>query len=60
MELKKKNGLTKLKKINIVDPKKNTAKTMGHCQCNCHCRTGESSTNAFGPTHGNIMYALGG
>ncbi|MDR0286717.1 MAG: hypothetical protein LBI03_03280 [Clostridiales bacterium] len=37
MKLKKQNGLTKLKKINVVDPEKNTAKTMAACRCNCVC-----------------------
>jgi len=37
MEMKKQNRLTKLKKINIVDPEKNTAKTMAACYCNCVC-----------------------
>ena len=38
MELKKQKELTKLKKINIADPEKNTAKTMGldKCVANCH------------------------
>jgi hypothetical protein len=62
MEINKKNELTKLKKINIVDPQKNTAETMGHCHCECVCPSGSgySSTNPFGATHGNIMYAMGG
>jgi hypothetical protein len=61
MELKKQNGPTKLKKLNVVNPEKNTAVTMAHCTCHCVC--GEypnTDNNAFGATHGNIMYALGG
>jgi hypothetical protein len=61
MEQKKQNGLTKLKKINMVNAEKNAARTMATCWCHCTC--GEypnTDNNAFGATHSNIMYALGG
>jgi hypothetical protein len=63
MEIKKKKGLTKLNNINIVDPEKNTARTMAACRCSCNC-TGPDSyhtqNNTFSAIHSNIMYALGG
>jgi hypothetical protein len=37
MGQKKQNGLIRLKKLNIVDPEKNTARTMAACRCNCVC-----------------------
>jgi len=50
MELKKQNRLTKLKKINIVDSEKNTAKTMGWCPCTCFCLQ-----ETFNSSHGEFF-----
>jgi hypothetical protein len=60
MEPKKQNELTKLKKINVVDPEQNTAITMATCMCSCNCQNYNADNNAFGALHNNIMYALGG
>jgi len=59
MDLKKRNELTKLKKINTVDSDKNSAMPMCYCHCSCYCSPGEHEHNKQGATYNNLMYAKG-
>ncbi|MDR0286716.1 MAG: hypothetical protein LBI03_03275 [Clostridiales bacterium] len=59
MELKKQNGLTKLKKISIVDPEKNTAVTMYcYCNCSCNCQDYNANWNSTDSLRANMMNGL--
>jgi hypothetical protein len=58
--MEKKTKLVKrLKKINVVNPEKNTAITMCYCNCSCYCSPGEHEHNKQGATYNNLMYAKG-
>jgi hypothetical protein len=60
MGLNNKNGLSKLKKLNIVDAERNTAVTMcNSCHCSCYCSPGEHEHNKHGATYNNALYVPG-
>jgi|GEM_PF-2929994 len=56
MELKKRNEQKKLKKTNIVDPKKNIAMPMCYCNCGCYCSPDEHEYNKQGAQYNGALY----
>jgi len=59
MDPKKQNGLPRLKKVNIVDPERNTAVTMYcYCSCSCNYQSYDANWNTTDSLRANLMNSL--